>query len=200
MAAKVLKSNGQTLVRTTFRPLTADELLMEDEKKKRNDFDRKIKEILGEGFKPEDWKDDPDVETPLLQPYGDELGDEPRMPDAEDVDVDAYDQYVGAEVTLPRGDSMLNARVIGRKRERDGSLRGKANANPIIDSRTYNVMFPDGSEAEYTANIIAENMWAQADLDGNQYLLLDSVIDHRKTPDAMSDEESFVLKDGIKYP
>jgi hypothetical protein len=61
MAAKILKNNGQTLVRTTFCPLTNDELLGEDEKKKRADFDLRIKEILGEGFKPDDWKEDPDI-------------------------------------------------------------------------------------------------------------------------------------------
>jgi hypothetical protein len=77
MAAKVLKTNGQTLVRTTFCPLTEDELLSEDEKKKRDDFDKKVKEILGEGFSPEDWKGDPDVEMPLLQAYGNDSGDKP---------------------------------------------------------------------------------------------------------------------------
>jgi hypothetical protein len=57
-------------------------------------------------------------------------------------------------------------------------------------------MFPDGSEVKYTANVIAENMWAQADLDGNQYLLLDSITDHRTTNEAVTADKSFIIKDG----
>jgi hypothetical protein len=48
--------------------------------------------------------------------------------------------------------------------------------------------------------VIAENMWAQVDLDGNQYLLLDSITDHRTTSEAVSVDESFMVKDGMKYP
>ena len=40
---------------------------------------------------------------------------------------------------------------------------GTAHTNPILDTRTYEVEFPDGETAEYTANVIAENMWAQCD-------------------------------------
>jgi hypothetical protein len=136
----------------------------------------------------------------MMPPYGDDKGDEPQMPDADDIDVDAYDQYVGADVNLPQGDSMANGRVVGWKRERDGSLKGRADSNPMKDTRTYNVMFPDGSEVKYTANVIAENMWAQADLDGNQYLLLDSIIDHRTTNEALTADKSFIINDGMKYP
>ena len=39
--------------------------------------------------------------------------------------------------------------------------------------------FPNGQEAKYSANMIVENMWAQCDLDGNQYLLLTSIVDHK---------------------
>jgi hypothetical protein len=43
-------------------------------------------------------------------------------------------------------------------------------------------------------------MWAQADLDGNQYLLLDPITDHRTTNEAVSVDKSFIIKDGMKYP
>lgn len=36
-----------------------------------------------------------------------------------------------------------------------------------------------------TANIIAESMYAQCDPDGNQYLLLDDIIDHRHSDTAI---------------
>jgi hypothetical protein len=74
------------------------------------------------------------------------------------------------------------------------TLQGKVNANSMHYTHTYNVLFPDGSKFEYTANMIAKNMWAQADLDGNQYLLLDSITDHRMTNEAISaTNETFIL-------
>ena len=57
---------------------------------------------------------------------------------------------------------------------------GKANSNPILDIRTYNVEFEDGDVTEFTANVIAENMYAQCDAEGNQYVLLDKIVDYRK--------------------
>ncbi len=44
----------------------------------------------------------------------------------------------------------------------------------------YEVEFPDGQVAEYSANVIAENMYTQCHAEGNQYLLLDKIIDWRK--------------------
>ena len=51
--------------------------------------------------------------------------------------------------------------------------------NPILDSRTYEVEFPDGRTTEFSSNAITEHMFTQCDFTGNQYLLLDSIIDHR---------------------
>jgi hypothetical protein len=65
-----------------------------------------------------------------------------------------------------------------RKRDRDGNLIGKANHNPILDTRLYTVEFPDGKEAEYSANIIAETRLSMCDEEGNQYLLLNHIVDH----------------------
>jgi hypothetical protein len=48
----------------------------------------------------------------------------------------------------------------------DGTVRGRANANPMLDTRTYEIEFPDGRSDEYTANVIAENMYAQCDAEG----------------------------------
>ena len=39
--------------------------------------------------------------------------------------------------------------------------------------------FDDGNEAELNVNLIAEAMYVQFDPDGNQYVLLDSLVDHR---------------------
>jgi hypothetical protein len=44
----------------------------------------------------------------------------------------------------------------------------------------YTVRFPDGKEVEYAANIIAENMLSLCDKEGNQYLLMNNIVDHKK--------------------
>jgi hypothetical protein len=51
----------------------------------------------------------------------------------------------------------------------------------ILDTRIYEVQFPDGHMAEYTANVIAECIYSQVDDEGHQYLLLDEIIDYMKT-------------------
>ena len=80
---------------------------------------------------------------------------------------------------------MVKGRVKSRKRDADGNLTGRADANPILDTREYIVEFDDGDEAELTANLIASAMYAQCDPDGNQYVLLDSLVDHRRLDTAI---------------
>jgi hypothetical protein len=41
-------------------------------------------------------------------------------------------------------------------------------------------------------------MWAQADLDGNQFLFLDSIVDHRKEGDAIDKVERAFIHKGRK--
>ena len=54
------------------------------------------------------------------------------------------------------------------------------------------VEFPDGQVAEYSANIIAENMYAQCDSEGNQYLLLEEIVDWRKDDNAVAMEDMYI--------
>ena len=61
---------------------------------------------------------------------------------------------------LPRGSNFSRGRVIGRKRDTDGNPTGRANANPILDTREYEVEFSNGEVSELTANVIAEYMYA----------------------------------------
>jgi len=72
--------------------------------------------------------------------------------------------------------------MISRKRDAEGNTVGRANGNLILDTRTYNVEFGDGTITELTANKIAECMYAQCDPMGNQYVLLDCFVDFEKLP------------------
>ena len=49
----------------------------------------------------------------------------------------------------------------------DDNVIGRANENPILDTRGYVVEFEDGEQAELAANTIAQSMYDQCDPDGN---------------------------------
>jgi hypothetical protein len=89
------------------------------------------------------------------------------------------DSYIGVDLLFSKGETMTRGHVTARKRDADGNPKGRANSKPILDSREYTVTFDDGDVTNLTANLIAESMYAQCDPDGNQYVLLDSLIDHQ---------------------
>ena len=88
---------------------------------------------------------------------------------------------------------MAMGRVIKRARDSDGNPLGTANDNPIVNTRQYIVQFTDGDEAELAAYVIATNMYAQCDPDGNQYVLLDSLIDYRRSTTALCYDDQKVI-------
>ncbi len=84
-----------------------------------------------------------DVDYDNDQPYI------PLEPDAERMEADDYtpeecDNLIAAEVLLPKGDILVPATVVGRKRDHSGQPVGTSNPNPILDTRVYNVQFSNG--------------------------------------------------------
>jgi hypothetical protein len=70
--------------------------------------------------------------------------------------------------------------------------RGKEIASPIMDTRTYNVEFPDGRSDEYTANVIVENMYAQCDEEGNKLLMLQDIAGHKTDGHAVERADMYI--------
>ena len=66
------------------------------------------------------------------------------------------------------------------KHDAHGNPIGRSNQNPILDAHLYEVEFHGGEMTELAANIIAKSINAQCDVDGNEYLLLEAFIDHRR--------------------
>ena len=106
------------------------------------------------------------------------------------------DYYVNAEVVLPVGGDMQRGKVVCRKRDADGNPMGRENRNPILDTRLYEVEFADGRTEVMSANVIAQSMYAQCDLDGNEYLLLEAIIDYKKSSSALSLEDQIIDRNG----
>ena len=69
--------------------------------------------------------------------------------------------------------------------DQDGELTGTAHNNLILDTHSYQVEFPDSQLGEYSANVIAQNVLSQCDPDGNQFLLMKSILDHKVTDEAL---------------
>jgi hypothetical protein len=106
------------------------------------------------------------------------------MPKADDWDSDAYDQYITAQVLIPTDGHEILGQVISRKRDSEGNPIGKGNSNPKVDTRLYQVMFPDGNVVEYSENVITECIYYQVDDEGRQYMLMDEIVDWKKTNEA----------------
>ena len=107
---------------------------------------------------------------------------------------------MSTQVILPTGDHVLRGQVESRKRDANGNPVGRANTNPILDTRLYNVEFPDGHIAAYIANVIAKNMYAQVDTEGHTIVIMDEIIDHGIIGSAVSADDLYVTtKNGKKH-
>jgi hypothetical protein len=205
MTRKILKQNGRVMYRSSVRPLTQDEIQYPTEKKEGGEFDIAIENKFGPAMSKDDFQDDPyyaDFVTPTYDCYEYAKVSPSKMPDIDDIkeehDFYTYDQYVVAHVRVPIGDDIRSGKVVRRKRDLDGNVRGRANANSMLDTRTYEIEFPDGRSDEYTANVIAENMYAQYDIEGIQYNRMEGIIDHKTDGHAIEPADMYIKHGSYK--
>ena len=76
--------------------------------------------------------------------------------------------------------------MISRKRDPEGNSIGGANANPVLDTRRYEVEFGDGEITELNTNMIAESMYAQVYSEGNYTFMIDCMVDYRRNKNALT--------------
>jgi hypothetical protein len=62
----------------------------------------------------------------------------------------------------------------------------------MLDTRNYEIEFHDGRSDEYTANVIAENMYAQFDIEGRQYNLMEGIVDHKTDGHAVEPADMYI--------
>ena len=65
-----------------------------------------------------------------------------------------------------------------------------------MDNRRYAFEFGGGEITELTANVIAESMYAQVYLDGNDALLMDSMVDYNRNEHALTIQDQNVVVKG----
>ena len=211
MSQWVLTAAGEVMPIQTLRSLSPAENHNPSIKERKRDFDKFIKAKYGDSMSPpshpigepypendEENKDEP-RDDDLYEPYEGWYGEESQaLPDVDDIT--DYDLYINAEVMVPKdGKHMQAAKVIRQAKNKFGKTYGTYNQNPILNTKVYDVMFPDGSVSQYAANVIAENIYAQIDEEGHRYQIMDYILDHRKDGRAVPASEAYVIgKNGNK--
>ena len=116
---------------------------------------------------------------------------EHELPDVEDVP--DLDLFLNAEVLLPQNGERLQAgKVIDRATDADGNPAGEYHSNPILNTRVYDVQFPAGMIQQYSANIIAENLYSQVDEDGRRYTMLDDIVEYSNDANAIDKDNGWI--------
>ena len=129
ITTKILFESGQVFHRSTYRPLTPDELLDNDRTDAQEQFIARVCEKLVSWVLPRELEDIRLECTPQYDPYEDE---------------------------------------------------GKPHLNPILDTRMYQVEFAGDKVTELTTNVFFQSMYIHCNADGNECLLLDTIVDYCK--------------------
>ena len=212
MSQWVLVENGSVLPVQTLRSLTESELESKKEEEIRRLFDDKVKMKYGDYLAPpanwakrrrregdDELDDDPlwnkEVEDEVIEldfPHEDNFGMEHQVPEIDDIP--DLDQLIGAECILPQGGATMQAgKVIGRVVDDSGRPVGTFNKDPLLDSRVYEVMFPDGNIEQYAANLIAESIYMNCDDEGRRSQIMDGIVEFHRSVDALRKDEAITV-------
>jgi hypothetical protein len=209
MGHKVPPRSGMPVSRTTAQRVTELEKSTEANKTRITSCDSATAERFKEerlaknGHKPDPaaWagviETDPDFAEEFASTF-----DNSNTPEADDgFHPDSFDTHLDMGLVLDRrpGAEPEFARVTKRLRDKDGNLIGKANDNPVLDTRLHEVEHLDGHKAALSANLIAESIVAQVDSEGHRELLMDEIIGHRTDGNEAQELDAFVeAKNGVK--
>ena len=200
----VLTSTGKFIARSTVIPIPDVDLEVTTLKERMEKFTLSVNDVIGNHEKAvvegEVISDDniyadalnfDNNEDGITYPWDKELEDIP-LHEEDDAHMADLDEYINANVVLPGKDGVeVLCKVKGRKRDSTGSLIGKYNQNPILDTRVFKVEHPDGSVDEYATNVIAESLMSNVDDDGFDLGLVDEIVDHQMNNTAISVSEGF---------
>jgi Reverse transcriptase (RNA-dependent DNA polymerase) len=198
--------SGILMANTSVQHVIHDDYMNPDIKQQIDSFNEELVERLDSA----NFINANDTATPLDiydihdddQPW--EEDDTNNMPDAETLNEETMDKYIGTTFLLDprRNENNVATRVKVLKQRTDLSGRpiGTPHINPLLDTREYICEMPDGTLDTYHANTIAENLWSQCDVDGNEFMSFKELLDHRKNEKAMHVDDGFVTENGIPKP
>jgi len=159
-------------------------------------YDATLKKALKDQFEPVEPNNEFDLrgeETPVYEPYKDDESKPIKEPKADAVNAEEFNRYLSARVQLQCNGEMMSGRVVKRKRDAKGNLIGTRNPNPILDTSMYEVEFDDGHTKAFAANLIAEAIYKQVDDEACSYRIVDEIVDHRETAEAVKPDDGFFV-------
>jgi hypothetical protein len=204
----ILPASGRPVARSTVSPFTEEDAMTPAHAGDLVELDRAIAEKIGNKRPSKEVEQDfnklhPEIPDDIFLPEKETEPYEPEaaMPEADEYTPETFDKYISAEVMLPVGGDLKRAKVTARKQDDNGNPVGLAHNNPILDTRLYEVEFPDGSTDAFSANVIAESMYSQIDDEGHSYQLLQEIIDHKSDGNAVVKDDGFTEQpDGTRMP
>ena len=108
-----------------------------------------------------------------------------ELDDRDNIDDDAYNGVIGAEIILWNGsaDNVIHGTVLKQARDNLGQPKGTRTTISTNDNWLYIVRMSNGTEQELQHNIIAQNLFSQCDSEGRQYQILEDISDvhHNKS-------------------
>jgi hypothetical protein len=92
------------------------------------------------------------------------------------------------------------ATVIRRKTDHLGNPLGMAHANPLLNTREYEVQLEDGTYDSYFTNTIAENLFSQCDSGGREFNTVRDIIGHKTDGHAIAREDGYYMIGNHQQP
>ena len=203
LAYVILTKNGDLMVRKSVWGIPPEEMSAMSTQADILEMDRNIEARFGDStldtkkVPKSDLDDLEELEEPPVDLFEEdpdpiEFADPLDMPEADGHTPEAMDEHLTATLLLPHGEGMQRARVLRRYRNDEGIPVGKRHPNPLLDTRLYEVEYPDGSTDVVNTNLIAENLYSQIDKEGETYTVMVEILDHRRDDTAVPVKEGFI--------
>ena len=101
--------------------------------------------------------------------------------------------YLNMELDLLKyGESPKFSKVIKMLHDANGIPIGVAQDNPLFDTIIYEVEYMNLQKYALSTNTITTNIFAQVDEEGNQYDLLDAIVDHCTDGSKVMPDNTFI--------
>ena len=126
----------------------------------------------------------------------------PYEPSCEANAMEELDEHIGQQVTIKKSDGPVIAKVVSRYRTDAGTLVGKRHDQPQLDTRVYNVVFPDGHFERYSANVLTESLSESINPDGYEVGHIKEICGYRvEAEKAVPKSNGFITsKNGRQVP
>ena len=167
----LLTEKATFIARSLVIPVPDEELQTELLKINCKNFMHQVEQRIGNHRDPLFQHDNPDSlyltsfgdeqhEDDTILPYAGDKIEDAKLIEIDEPYLEKLDKHFGTNVVIPGyipGIEPIIAVIKGRKHGKDGNVIGQANPNPILDSRIYELEFPDGRFKDYAMNVIIEN-------------------------------------------